>query len=158
MRSVINKASPSGIAANVEQQFAVGEQIARYGLMPIIEPEVSLNSPERAECDAILHDELKKALDALPDDRQVMLKLSLPAEAGLYDDIVAHPRVARVVALSGGHSRDEACRELAKNKGMIASFSRALLSDLRADMDDAAFDEALGTAIDEIYRASTVKV
>jgi len=158
MRSVINKASPSGIAANVEQQFAVGEQIARYGLMPIIEPEVSLNSPERAECDAILHDELKKALDALPDDRQVMLKLSLPAAAGLYDDIVAHPRVARVVALSGGHSRDEACRELAKNKGMIASFSRALLSDLRADMDDAAFDEALGTAIDEIYRASTVKV
>jgi fructose-bisphosphate aldolase, class I len=158
MRSVINKASPSGIAANVAQQFKVANQIIDHGLMPIVEPEVSLTSPERAEADAILHDELIKALDALPEDRQVMLKLSIPAKAGLYDDVVAHPRVARLVALSGGYSRDDACAELAKNKGMIASFSRALLQDLRQDMSDAEFDASLGAAIDQIHQASTVKV
>lgn len=157
MRSVINLASPTGIAANVTQQFKVANQIIDYGLMPIVEPEVSLNSPERAEADAILKDELTKALDALPEDRQVMLKLSIPAQAGLYDSIVAHPRVARLVALSGGYSRDDACTELAKNQGMIASFSRALLQDLRHEMDDAAFDAALGAAIDQIHQASTVK-
>lgn len=154
MRSVINQASPSGIAANVAQQFQVAEQISKHGLMPIIEPEVSLKSPERPQCDAILKEELTKNLDALPDDRQVMLKLSIPVEAGLYDSIVAHPRVLRVVALSGGFSRDEACQELAKNKGMIASFSRALLQDLRHDMSDAEFDAALSSAIDQIYAAS----
>jgi fructose-bisphosphate aldolase, class I len=158
MRSVINKASPSGIAANVAQQFKVANQIIDHGLMPIVEPEVSLTSPERAEADAILHDELIKALDALPEDRQVMLKLSIPAKAGLYDDVVAHPRVARLVALSGGYSRDDACAELAKNKGMIASFSRALLQDLRQDMSDAQFDASLGAAIDQIHKASTVKI
>ncbi|MGJ8537304.1 MAG: fructose bisphosphate aldolase [Parasphingopyxis sp.] len=158
MRSVINKASPTGIAANVTQQFKVANQIIDHGLMPIVEPEVSLTSPERAEADAILKDELIKALDALPEDRQVMLKLSIPAKAGLYDDVVAHPRVARLVALSGGYSRDDACAELARNHGMIASFSRALLQDLRHDMDDAAFDAALGSAIDQIHQASTVKI
>jgi len=157
MRSVINLASPAGIAAVVEQQFEVAEQIARHGLMPIIEPEVSIKSPERAEADAILLAELTKALDALPDDRQVMLKLSLPVEAGLFAPLIEHPRVARVVALSGGFSRDEACRELAKNDGMVASFSRALLEDLKHPMSDEEFDRTLGTAIDEIYRASIVK-
>ncbi|RED15356.1 fructose bisphosphate aldolase [Parasphingopyxis lamellibrachiae] len=158
MRSVIAKASPTGIAANVTQQFKVANQIIDHGLMPIVEPEVSLTSPERAEADAILKEELIKALDALPEDRQVMLKLSIPAKAGLYDDIVGHPRVARLVALSGGYSRDDACAELARNHGMIASFSRALLQDLRHGMDDTEFDAALGSAIDQIHRASTVKV
>ncbi len=158
MRSVINMASPTGIAANVTQQFKVANQIIDHGLMPIVEPEVSLKSPERAEADAILQQELTKALDALPDDRQVMLKLSIPVQPGLYDSIIAHPRVARVVALSGGYSQDDACTELAKNHGMIASFSRALLQDLRHDMDDATFDGTLSAAIDKIHQASTVKV
>jgi len=158
MRSVVAMASSTGIAANVTQQFKVANRIIDHGLMPIVEPEVSLKSPERAEADAILNDELAKALDALPEDREVMLKLSIPAEAGLYDSIVAHPRVARVVALSGGFSRNEACTQLAKNKGMIASFSRALLQDLRHDMNDAEFDTVLSAAIDQIHRASTVKV
>lgn len=157
MRSVINLASPTGIAANVIQQFKVANQIIDHGLMPIVEPEVSLTSPERARADAILKDELTKALDALPEDRNVMLKLSIPVEAGFYDSIVAHPRVARLVALSGGYSRDDACAELAKNHGMIASFSRALLQDLRHEMEDAEFDAALGAAIDQIHQASTVK-
>jgi fructose-bisphosphate aldolase class I len=158
MRSVINRANVGGIAANVGQQFQMAEQIIRHGLMPIVEPEVSLTSPERAEADAILHDELIKALDTLPEGHQLMLKLSIPAESGLYDDVVAHPRVARLVALSGGYSRDDACAELAKNHGMIASFSRALLQDLRYGMDDAEFDAALSSAIDQIHQASTVKV
>jgi len=154
MRSVINLASPNGIAAIVKQQFEVAGQILDHGLMPIIEPEVLLTSPERAECDQILFGELKKALDALPEDRKVMLKLSLPVEDNLYAPLVDHPRVARVVALSGGHSRDEACTELAKNNGMIASFSRALLSDLRHPMSDDEFDQSLGGAIDQICQAS----
>lgn len=157
MRSVIELASKSGIAAIVKQQFAVAEQIARHGLMPIIEPEVSIKSPQRAAADAILLDELTKALDALPDDRQVMLKLTLPVEANLYAPLVDHPRVARVVALSGGFSRTDACRKLAENRGMIASFSRALLADLRHPMSDQEFDHTLGAAIDEIYAASTAK-
>jgi fructose-bisphosphate aldolase class I len=156
-RSVINLANPEGIAAIVRQQFEVGEQVLAAGLVPIIEPEVNIKSPERAEADRILKDELLKALDGVPADKQVMLKLSIPAEAGLYDAVVAHPRVMRVVALSGGFSRAEACQELARNKGMIASFSRALLSDLRHHMSDEEFDRSLGEAIDEIYQASTVK-
>lgn len=156
-RSVINLANPEGIAAIVKQQFEVAEQVTKHGLVPIIEPEVNIKSPERAQADAILKDELLKALDAMPGDDKVMLKLSIPAEAGLFDALVAHPRVARVVALSGGFSRAEACRELAKNKGMIASFSRALLEDLRAQMSDDEFDSSLGGAIGDIYTASTVK-
>jgi fructose-bisphosphate aldolase class I len=156
-RSVINLANREGIAAIVKQQFEVGEQVLAAGLVPMIEPEVNIKSAERAEADRILKEELLKALDGVAADRQVMLKLSIPAEAGLYDEVVAHPRVLRVVALSGGFSRTEACQELAKNKGMIASFSRALLSDLRHQMSDEEFDAALGEAIDEIHTASTVK-
>lgn len=155
MRSVIERASPTGIAAIVAQQFAVACQIAAKGLMPIIEPEVSINSPERDAADRILRDELIKALDALPDGRQVMLKLTLPAEAGLFQPLVDHPRVLRVVALSGGFTREQACRELARNPGVIASFSRALLSDLRQQMDEGEFNHSLGGAINEIYEAST---
>ena len=154
MRSVIERASPIGIAAIVAQQFEVAAQISRHGLMPIIEPEVSIKSPDRAQCDAILLAELTKALDALGEGAQVMLKLTLPAEANLFATLVDHPRVLRVVALSGGFSRDEACRQLADNRGMIASFSRALLSDLRHQMSDDEFDGALGTAIDDIHAAS----
>ena len=156
-RSVINLANRDGIAAVVKQQFEVGQQVLAHGMTPIIEPEVNIKSAERAEADQILLEELTKALDAMPGDDKVMLKLSIPAKAGLYDSLVDHPRVARVVALSGGFARPEACTELAKNRGMIASFSRALLSDLRAQMSDDEFNASLGQAVDEIFTASTVK-
>jgi len=156
-RSVINLANREGIAAIVKQQFEVGQQVLAGGLMPIIEPEVNIKSPERAEADQILLEELTKALDAMTGEDKVMLKLSLPAKAGLFDALVDHPRVLRVVALSGGYSRPDACTELAKNRGVIASFSRALLEDLRAQMSDEEFDASLGGAIDEIYTASTSK-
>lgn len=158
MRSLINSANPKGIADVVRQQFEVAEQILRYGLIPIIEPEVSIKSADRDRSDRILLDELKAALDVLPEDQQVMLKLSLPAEAGLFEPLIRHSRVIRVVALSGGFSRDEACRELAKNGGMVASFSRALLEGLRHDMSDDEFNRTLGESIDQIYEASTEKV
>lgn len=157
-RSVINLANREGIAAIVKQQFEVGQQVLAGGLMPMLEPELNIKSPERAEAEVILLDELLKALDAMPGTDKVMLKLSIPAKAGLFDPLVDHPRVLRVVALSGGFVRPEACAELAKNRGMIASFSRALLEDLRFQMTDAEFDASLGGAIDEIYTASTVKV
>lgn len=153
-RSVINQASPTGIAAIVKQQFEVAEQILANGLMPIIEPEVNIKSADRAQSDVILRDEILKALETLSGDHKVMLKLSIPAEAGTFDSLASHPRVLRVVALSGGYARLEACAELAKNKGMIASFSRALLEDLRHQMSDEEFDRSLGQAIDEIYVAS----
>lgn len=156
-RSVINLANREGIAAVVKQQFEVGAQVSAAGLMPIIEPEVNIKSPERAEADQILLEEILKALDALPDGEKVMLKLSIPATPGLFDPLVDHPGVLRVVALSGGFARSEACAELAKNRGMIASFSRALLNDLRHQMTDAEFDTSLGEAIDEIHAASTTK-
>ncbi len=157
-RSVINLANRTGIAAVVKQQFEIAQQVLSHGLMPIIEPEVNIKSPERAAADAMLVEEITKALEAMPGDESVMLKLSLPAEPDLYLPLTRHPRVLRVVALSGGYSRTEACEELAKNQGVIASFSRALLSDLRHDMSDAEFDRALGEAIDEIYAASVQKV
>ncbi|WP_206185410.1 fructose bisphosphate aldolase [Sphingosinicella sp. CPCC 101087] len=157
-RSVINLANREGIAAVVAQQFEVARQVLAAGLVPIIEPEVNIKSPERAEADRILLEALLEALDALPGDDRVMLKLSIPATPGLFEPLVDHPRVLRVVALSGGFSRPEACRELAKNRGMIASFSRALLEDLRHQMSDDEFDQALGAAIDEIYEASVDKV
>ncbi len=157
MRSTIKLASRSGIAAIVAQQFQLAEQIARHGLMPIIEPEVSIKSPDKAGAEAILLDELTRQVDNLPRDRQVMLKLTIPDVSDLYAPLIRHERVARVVALSGGYSRDEACRRLATNHDMIASFSRALVEDLRNDMSDAEFDAALAQAIDQIYRASTVK-
>ena len=157
-RSVVNLANREGIATVVKQQFGIGRQVLAAGLVPIIEPEVNIKSPERADADQILLEEILSALDALPGDDKVMLKLSIPAKAGLFDPLVDHPRVLRVVALSGGYSRPDACRELAKNRGMIASFSRALLEDLRFQMSDAEFNTALGEAIDEIYTASTKKV
>lgn len=158
MRSVINQANPKGIADVVRQQFEVGQEILGYGLIPIIEPEVNIKSVDRVKSDMILLDELEKALDALPGDRQVMLKLSIPAKPGLFNSLVRHDRVLRVVALSGGYSRDEACRELAMNPGMVASFSRALLEGLRHDMSDEEFNRTLAASIDQIYEASTEKV
>jgi fructose-bisphosphate aldolase, class I len=158
MRSVINLASREGIAAIAEQQFEVGAQIAKHGLMPILEPEVSIKSPDKKGAEAILLDELKKRTDALPAGRQVMFKLTLPDVADLYAPLVNHPRVARVVALSGGYTRADACRRLASNHGMIASFSRALVEELRNSMSDAEFEAAMARSIDEIYRASTIKV
>ena len=157
-RSVVNLANREGIAAIVAQQFEVARQVLSHGLMPIIEPEVNIKSPERAEADATLLDEILKALDAMPGDDKVMLKLSLPAEPGLFLPLVEHPRVLHVVALSGGYNRTDACAELAKNQGIIASFSRALLEDLRHQMSDEEFDRALAEAIDEIYDASVDKV
>ncbi len=157
-RSVINLAIRDGIAAVVRQQFEVARQVLAHGMVPIIEPEVNIKSPERAAADRILRDEIVRHLDRLPEGSEVMLKLSIPAEPGLFQPLVDHPRVLRVVALSGGFGRSEACAELAKNPGMIASFSRALLSDLRQQMDDGEFDRSLGQAIDEIHCASTEKV
>jgi fructose-bisphosphate aldolase class I len=157
-RSVINLANPQGIGAIVAQQFEVARKVMSYGLVPIIEPEVNIKSPERAEADRILLEEILKNLDSIPASGKVMLKLSLPVEAGLFEPLVRHPNVLRVVALSGGFSREEACRELARNPGMIASFSRALLSDLRHDQSDEEFDRTLGTAIDDIHRASVAEV
>lgn len=157
MRSVVDLADRAGIAAIVAQQFAVADEISRHGLMPIIEPEVSIVSPQRGEADRILLDELVKALDALPAGRQVMLKLTLPQEANLFAPLVDHPAVLRVVALSGGFSRGDACAQLARNRGVIASFSRALLEELRFSMSDEEFDRTLGRAIDEIHCASTIK-
>ena len=157
MRSVIKAANRPAIARIVAQQIEIGRQISAAGLMPILEPEYDIGAGDRATGEAILLDELAKALAGLPGGEQVMLKLSIPARPNQYSDLVRHPAIARVVALSGGYSRAQACVELARNEGMIASFSRALLSDLRATMDDEEFDKVLGQAIDEIYRASTVK-
>ncbi len=158
MRSVINLASKEGIAAIVRQQFEFGEQIAKHGLMPILEPEISIKSPDKAGAEAILLAELTKGLNALPAGRQLMFKLTLPEAPDFYSPLIQDKRVARVVALSGGYTRAEACKRLAANHGMIASFSRALAQDLRRSMSDAEFNAALASSIDEIYRASAVKV
>ncbi|THD74662.1 fructose bisphosphate aldolase [Thalassobius vesicularis] len=154
MRSVINAASPSGIAAVVEQQFAVGKQILSHGLVPIIEPEVTITIADKAEAEAILLGEITKQLDALPADQQVMLKLTLPEAANAYKPLVDHPRVMRVVALSGGYSRDEANTRLSNNTGIIASFSRALTEGLSAQQSDAEFDDTLAATVGSIYAAS----
>ena len=158
MRATINLASENGIAAIARQQFEIGAQIARHGLVPILEPEVLIKSPDKPQAEALLRDALARHLDALPPDLQVMLKLTIPDVPDLYKDLIAHDRVVRVVALSGGYSRADACQRLARNHGMIASFSRALLEELRASMSEAEFNAALALAIDEIYTASTVKV
>jgi fructose-bisphosphate aldolase class I len=157
-RSVINAANPAGIAAVVAQQFELGKQVLAHGLMPILEPEYSIKATDRAEGEEILRREILAGLDGLPEGQQVMLKLSLPVQPNAFKALVEHPKVLKVVALSGGFSRDEACAELARNEGMIASFSRALLDSLRAQMSDAEFDAALGEAIDAIHEASTQKV
>lgn len=154
MRSVIDAASQTGIAAIVAQQFAVGQQVLSHGLVPIIEPEVTISIRDKAEAEELLLKEISKQLDALPDDQQVMLKLSLPNKANIYTPLINHPRVMRVVALSGGYSRDEANNLLEQNTGMIASFSRALTEGLSSGQTDDAFNSALSNAIDSICAAS----
>jgi fructose-bisphosphate aldolase class I len=155
-RSVINSANAAGIAAIVAQQFEVGRQVLGHGMMPMLEPEINIKSETRSQCDAIMLAEILRNLEGMSE--QVMLKLSLPVKPGLFDPLVDHPKVLRVVALSGGYKRPEACVELSKNRGVIASFSRALLEDLRFQMSDAEFDAALASAIDDIYKGSTQKV
>ena len=150
----INAANPVGIAAVVAQQFDVGRQILGHGLMPIIEPEVTITIADKAEAEDILLAEITKQLDALAADKQVMLKLSLPEKANQYKSLCQHPRVMRVVALSGGYSREEANDRLASNTGMIASFSRALTEGLSAKQSDADFDRTLAATIDGIFQAS----
>ena len=157
MRSVIHLPSRQGIAAAVAQQFDVAARITALGLMPIIEPEVSIESPDKPGAEAILLDELTKALDALPDGRSVMLKLTLPDKPDLYGTLVNHPGIVRLVALSGGYARADACRRLSVNRGMIASFSRALTEGLAVSMDNADFDTVLARSIDDIYSASVLK-
>lgn len=157
MRSVIAHADKAGIAAVVKQQFELGLQILGHGLIPIIEPEVSLKSATKEEAEVILRDEILRALDSLPAGQRVMLKLTIPTVADFYKPLVDHKAVIRVVALSGGYSRVDACEKLRHNHGMIASFSRALTQDLRVTMSDAEFDASLRGTIDEIYAASVVK-
>ncbi|MXN51651.1 fructose bisphosphate aldolase [Shinella sp. AETb1-6] len=157
MRSVIAKDDKAGVGAVVRQQFEIGRQILDHGLVPIIEPEVSIGSPSKQEAEARLRDELARELDALPAGTRVFLKLTLPTQADFYKPLVEHKAVARVVALSGGYSRADACEKLSRNHGMVASFSRALTEDLRATMDDAAFNASLGKTIEEIYAASVNK-
>ncbi|MDF9303289.1 fructose bisphosphate aldolase [Tritonibacter mobilis] len=154
MRSVIKEANADGIKAVVAQQFEVGLQIARAGLVPIIEPEVDINSATKAEAEALLKAEIAAQLDALPEGTKVALKLTIPSEAGLYDSLADHPAVVRVVALSGGYSTDDACARLSQNSKMIASFSRALTEGLNVAMSDDEYNAALGSNIDKIYNAS----
>ncbi|WP_374405778.1 fructose bisphosphate aldolase [Pelagerythrobacter sp.] len=154
MRSVIKANDTAGIKAMVHQQFAEGARILAAGLMPILEPEYDITAADRAEGEKVLLEAILEGLDALPEGQQVMLKLSIPAEAGLYAGLARHPKVLRVVALSGGYSTDEACELLARNPGMIASFSRGLLQDLRSGQSDDEFDATLGAAIDRIHAAS----
>jgi fructose-bisphosphate aldolase class I len=154
MRSVIKLADDKGVDAIVEQQFAIGDQIAAAGLVPILEPEVDITSPQKAEAEKLLHAGILARLDLLPAERHVMLKLSLPSVDDFYTDLVTHPRVLRVVALSGGYSREEADVILARQHGVIASFSRALAEGLHADQSDAEFHATLDAAITEIYAAS----
>ena len=153
MRSVVKLANHEGIKAVVEQQFAVGKQILDAGLVPIIEPEVDINSPEKAEAEALLKLEILTQLNLLGDDK-VMLKLTLPTEANFYKELVDHPKVIKVVALSGGYSRDDANAKLAENQGMIASFSRALTEGVSAQQNDEEFEATLDAAIEGIYQAS----
>jgi fructose-bisphosphate aldolase class I len=154
MRSVIDAASPGGIAAIVSQQFEVARKVLAHGLVPIIEPEVTISIADKAEAEDLLRDEIARHLDALPEDVQVMLKLTLPETPNQYAPLVDHPRVMRVVALSGGYSRDEANARLAQNRGIIASFSRALTEGLSADQSDEAFDRTLAETIESIRSAS----
>jgi fructose-bisphosphate aldolase class I len=157
MRSVINLANSSGIDAVVKQQFDIGKEIIAGGLVPIIEPEVSIKSPQKAEAEEILKKSLLDYANSLSGDQNIMLKLSIPTKANLYKELVDHPRVVRVVALSGGYSRDEANRLLALNSGVIASFSRALAEGLTAQQSDAEFDAELNSTIQSIYDASVNK-
>ena len=154
MRSVIKMANPAGVNAVVDQQFEVGRQILGAGLMPIIEPEVDINSPQKAEAEGLLRDAITGQLDNLADGQQVMLKLTIPSEDNFYRSLIDDPRILRVVALSGGYSRDEANEKLSRNNGMIASFSRALAEGLSAGQSDDEFDAMLAASIDSIFAAS----
>jgi fructose-bisphosphate aldolase, class I len=154
MRSVIKLADEDGIRRIVEQQFEVGERILATGLVPILEPEVDIHSPQKSEAEQLLRRSLTEHLDAVPEGQQVMLKLTIPSEDGFYTPLIEHPRVLRVVALSGGYSRDEANERLARNPRLIASFSRALVGELSAQQTDEEFDAALDTAVRSIYEAS----
>jgi len=157
MRSVIANADQVAIAAVVQQQFEIAHQINAQGLLPIIEPEVSIKSSTKAEAEAILRDEIAKQLDKLPSGETVMLKLTIPTVADFYAPLISHKSVVRTVALSGGYSRVDACEKLSHNHGMIASFSRALTENLRVTMSDAEFDASLAETINEIYDASVIK-
>jgi fructose-bisphosphate aldolase class I len=155
MRSFVRRADEAGVHEVVEQQFELAHQILDTGLVPILEPEIDINSPEKAAAEAMLRSAIRAHLDRLPSDRNVLLKLTLPDEDNFYREFVEHPRVVRVVALSGGYSRAEANERLARNHGVIASFSRALTEGLRIDQTDEEFDAVLDTSIASIHQAST---
>jgi fructose-bisphosphate aldolase class I len=157
MRSVIHDADEAGITAIVDQQADYGDQIMAAGLVPIIEPEVSIDSPHKEQAEALLHAALHKRIEALPRHAVIMLKLTIPTQPGLYADLAADPRVLRVLALSGGYSRDQACALLAKDPSLIASFSRALLEGLTDGQTDEQFNAQLDSSIEQIYQASVVK-
>jgi fructose-bisphosphate aldolase class I len=157
MRSVIKDANEAGINAIVDQQFEYGDRIRAAGLVPILEPEVSITSPHKAEAESLLLDAITRHVSALPSDARIMVKVTIPTQPGLYGDLAADPRVLRIVALSGGYSRDEACKLLARDKTLIASFSRALLEGLTEQQSDAEFTATLEHSVDEIYRASVDK-
>jgi fructose-bisphosphate aldolase, class I len=154
MRSVINDAAEAGVAAIVDQQFDYAGRILAAGLVPIIEPEVSIKSPHKEQAESLLHDAIVKHVEALPEGATVMLKLTIPTQVGLYGDLAGHPRILRVVALSGGYSRDEACTLLARDDTLIASFSRALLEGLKEGQTDEQFNARLESSVEQIYRAS----
>ena len=154
MRSVIKEANPEGIKAVVDQQFEIGKQIIAAGLVPIIEPEVDINSPEKEKIEELLNEEILRELDNLKADQHVMLKLTIPTKANTYKALIEHPNVVRVVALSGGYSRDEANEKLKANDGLIASFSRALSQDLNVNQTEEEFNTALEQAVNTIYEAS----
>ena len=156
-RSVIADNDPGGVTAVVDQQFRYGARIAAAGLVPILEPEVSITSPHKAEAEQLLHDALREQVDALADDATVLLKLTIPTRRGLYADLAADPRVLRVLALSGGYRRDEACERLSRDPSLIASFSRALLEGLADQQTDAAFTARLDASVAQIFLASTTK-
>lgn len=156
-RSVIKHANRKGVKATVDQQFAMGRQIASHGLVPILEPEVSIFSEDKADAEALLKEEILRHLDEMPADAKIMLKVSIPTVDGFYSDVMERPQVVRVVALSGGYTRDEADARLVKNPGLIASFSRALLQGLLAQQSDGEFNSTLAESVAEIYKASVDK-
>lgn len=156
MRSVIQEANEKGIKDIIDQQFEIGQRIFDGGLLPILEPEVSINSKTKKEAEAIMKEEILKHLDALKGDTKVMLKLTIPTEDDFFREIIDHDRVIRVVALSGGYTRDDANKKLEKNPGLIASFSRALVSEVRADQSDEDFEAEMKKSVDSIYQASII--
>lgn len=156
MRSVIKGANPEGIKKIVEQQFEVGKQIIKKGLVPMLEPEVDINITDKKEAEKIMKEEILKQLDKLNKDEIIMLKLSIPTEDNLFAELIKHPQVMRVVALSGGYSTEDAVKGLEKNPGLIASFSRALLQDIDVNQTEKEFNDTLGSAIEKIYNASIV--